>query len=132
MLTKEYGMTNTFTSIIHMTKITLDMWMRGPFHTKSGVIVICKNVSTIAMCKCRKSCNKIIYFCLSFGKETSENFDYNWWFYLQSLNSTIRLFKVCFRRQYKFGDYFFGRLEASFVANLYTYNKKPAVSRSKN
>ena len=39
MLTKEYEQTNAFMSIMLMTKITLDMWMWGPFHSRSGVIV---------------------------------------------------------------------------------------------
>ena len=44
MLTKECGQTNTFISIILMTKITLDMWMWGPFYNKPGVIVNWENV----------------------------------------------------------------------------------------
>ena len=43
MLSKEYGQTNTFMSIMLMTQITLDMWMWGPFHTKSGVNVCWEN-----------------------------------------------------------------------------------------
>ena len=39
MLTKEYGQTNTFMSIMLMTKIRLDMLMWDLFHHKSGVIV---------------------------------------------------------------------------------------------
>ena len=39
MVAKEYGQTNTFMSMIVMTKITLDMWMWGPFHNRSGIIV---------------------------------------------------------------------------------------------
>ena len=39
MLTKKYKQTNTFISIILMTKITLDMWIRGPFYNSSSVIV---------------------------------------------------------------------------------------------
>ena len=38
------------------------MW--GPFHNRSGVIVIEKMCGRIAMCKCAKSCNKAPYFCL--------------------------------------------------------------------
>ena len=46
MFTKEYGQTNTFMSIILSTKITLDMWMGGPFHNRSGVIISWENVWT--------------------------------------------------------------------------------------
>ena len=46
-------------------------------------------------------------------------------FSLQSLNSTIRLFKVYLWRQLEFGNYFFSRLEATFVTNFDTYNGKP-------
>ena len=38
------------------------MW--GPFHNRSGVIVIEKMCGRIAMCKCAKSGNKAPYFCL--------------------------------------------------------------------
>ena len=46
MLRKEYGQTNTFISIMLMAKTILDMWMWGPFHNKSGVIVNWENVWT--------------------------------------------------------------------------------------
>ena len=35
---KNFGELNTFTSIIFITKITLDMGMFRPFHNKSSVI----------------------------------------------------------------------------------------------
>ena len=44
MLRKEYGQTNKFMSIMLMTKITLDLWMWGPFHNISGAIVNWENV----------------------------------------------------------------------------------------
>ena len=81
-----------------MTKI-MDMWMCGPFHNRSGVTVSWENVWTnSAMCKCTKSCNKTTYFVSkrnSIEKETSGIFDCARWFSLQSLNITIRHFKVC-------------------------------------
>ena len=40
MLTKEYGQTNAFMSIMLMTKVTLDMWMWGRFHNRSSVIEV--------------------------------------------------------------------------------------------
>ena len=98
MLSKEYGQTNTFMSIIRMTKVTLDMWMWGPFHNRSGVIASWGNVRTNRYVKCTKSCEKQPIFVSkgnSIEKETSEIFDCTRWFSLQSLNSTIRLFKVC-------------------------------------
>ena len=58
MLSKEYGQTNTFMSIMLMAKITLDMWMWGPFHNTSGVVVNWENVWTNSYAKCTKSCKK--------------------------------------------------------------------------
>ena len=46
MFRKGYGQTNTFMSIMLMTKITLDMWMRGAFHNRSGVNVSSENLWT--------------------------------------------------------------------------------------
>ena len=46
LLAKEYGQKNTFMSIILMTKITVDMWMWGPFHNRFSVIVSWENVWT--------------------------------------------------------------------------------------
>ena len=57
ILTKEYGQTNTFMSIMLIPNA--GMWMWGPFHNKCGFIVNWENV-----CKCTRSCNKTTYFCL--------------------------------------------------------------------
>ena len=43
---KKYGELNTFMNIMLITKITLDMLMRGLSHNKSGVIVSRENVRT--------------------------------------------------------------------------------------
>ena len=58
----------------------------------------------IAMCKCTKSCNKTTYFVSkrnSIEKETSNIFGCTVRFSLQSLSSTIRLFKVFFGDNYR-------------------------------
>ena len=39
-----YGELNTFMRIMFMKTISLDMWMFGPFHNKSGLIVSWENV----------------------------------------------------------------------------------------
>ena len=59
-----------------------------------------------ALCKCRKSSNKTTYFVSkqnSIEKETSKIVDCTQWFSLQSLNSTVQLFKVFFGDIYNFG-----------------------------
>ena len=58
MLRKEYGQTNKFMSIMLMTKITLDLWMWGPFHNISGAIVNWENVLSNSYMKCTNSCKK--------------------------------------------------------------------------
>ena len=41
---KKWSIMPTFMSIMHMTKVTLDMWMWGPFYNKSGVTVSWESV----------------------------------------------------------------------------------------
>ena len=129
MLTKKNGQTKTFMSIMLMTKLTLNMWMWSPFYNRSGVIVSCENMwtnSSVQMYSLVTTKQPIfVSKWNSVEKETSEIFDCTRWFSLQNLNSTIRLFKVCFWRKLEFGDYFFGHLEDIFLANFYTYNTKP-------
>ena len=82
-----------------------------------------------AMCKCNISFNKTTYVSKlnSIEKARSNVFDCARWISLQSLICTIRLSKVCFRRELQFGKYFFDQLEAIFLANVYAYNKKPLL-----
>ena len=105
MLSKEYGQTNTFMSIMLMAKITLDMWMWGPFHNTSGIVVNWENVWTNTYVKCTKSCKKkqpiFAYKRNSIEKETSNIFDCTRWSFLQSLISTI----LCSKRKFKFHYY---------------------------
>ena len=99
-----------FMSIMLMTKITLNMWIWEPFQNKSNVIVSSGNVWTndnvqIQIYLVTKQPN-LVSERNSIEKARSNTFGYTRWLSWQSLICTIRLSKVCFRRELEYGKIF--------------------------
>ena len=96
------------------------MWV--PFHNRYGVI-----------CKLRKYEDEQLYVNVtkqpifvskrnSIEKETYEIFDC-----LGGFLYKVSIVKYGFSKSVFRDNYFFGRLEATFLANVYIYNKKPLL-----
>ena len=107
---KSVSALSRFMSIMLMTKITLNIWIWEPFHNKSSVIVSSGNVWTndnvqMQIYLVTKQPN-LVSERSSIEKARSNTFDYTRWLSWQSLICTMRLSKVCFRRESEFGKSF--------------------------
>ena len=117
MLRKEYRQTNTFMSIILMTKITMDMLMWGPFHNRSDVIVNWEDVWTNGYVKCTKSCKKTTYFCLKKKlnrKGNVRNFCLHWVIFFTKFEQYNTVFQSLFLEIIRIWELFFRSVRSYF------------------
>ena len=116
-----------------MTKITLDIWMLGPFHNKSDSLQVYKMCGRTTICKYTEFCNKATYFCFKtklYRKGNVRNFWLHSLFFFRKFHLYNTDFRSLFLQISRIWELFFLLLllinwKLLFCVNFYACNRKP-------